>query len=657
MIMQTIDLYDIIKIKEIEIDEININSNSSDIPLNENNIVYKAAKVLKDQFNIKNGVEIFIEKNIPVAAGMAGGSSNAAAVLVGLNKLWKLNLSEVRLQEIGLKLGADVPFCISGNAALAQGIGEELTYIKGLSKDTVILVCKPNLFVSTKEVYEGLDLQNIKNRPALKALLKDVEDRKIDMVVSWKLNRVSRRLADVLKIMDLLEKNNVTFKSYSEPFETTTHVGRMQMQMMAMIGEFERGTISQNVKVSMCAKARAGEWCGNRVLGYDLVPMEGTENNKRRKSRLEINKEEAEIVRIIFNEYASGKGYKAITNKLNKLGCKTKKGNNFSQGSIRDILMNPVYIGKVRYNVRQNWSEKRRRNINPEPIVAEGIHKAIIDNDTWDKVQVMLQSKSGKPSRIYDGFYPLTGILKCPKCGAGMVISRTTNVLADGTKKRLVYYACGNWKNKGTPVCNSNTIRVEKANEYVFNKLSSVLSNDEMIKSIVRNINKERIKRVDPSKSELERIDKELENIDKKKRKIFEAYEDDIITREEFLTRKDELNQRAKVLQESKEPLLVTLADDVSEEISYEFIKSVLDNFSKLLNSKESREQKKKLLHMIISKITINDLREVDSIKLTINDKLVDYISKEEGVSIKDAPSSFMLRNIGMSVLNLDIVI
>ena len=171
MIMQTIDLYDIIKIKEIEIDEININSNSSDIPLNENNIVYKAAKVLKDQFNIKNGVEIFIEKNIPVAAGMAGGSSNAAAVLVGLNKLWKLNLSEVRLQEIGLKLGADVPFCISGNAALAQGIGEELTYIKGLSKDTVILVCKPNLFVSTKEVYECIDSKDIDKRPNNKFLI------------------------------------------------------------------------------------------------------------------------------------------------------------------------------------------------------------------------------------------------------------------------------------------------------------------------------------------------------------------------------------------------------------------------------------------------------------------------------------------------------
>ena len=512
------------------------------------------------------------------------------------------------------------------------------------------------------EVYKcysdrGISGKSINNRPELKALLKDVECKKVDMVLVWKLNRISRKLEDVLTIMNALEKNNVTFKSYSEPFETTTHVGRMQMHMMALIGEFERGTISQNVKVSMCAKARAGEWCGNRVLGYDLVPMEGTENNKRRKSRLEINQEEAEIIRLIFNEYASGKGYKAITNKLNKLGCKTKKGNNFSVASIKDILMNPVYIGKVRYNVRQGWSEKHRRNINPEPIISDGIHKAIIDKDTWDKVQVMLQSKAGKPSRIYDGFYPLTGILRCPKCGAGMVISRTTNTLADGTKKRIVYYCCGAWKNKGTSVCNSNTIRVEKANEYVFNKLSSVLSNDDMIRAITDNINKERVKRVSPSKNELERIDKELETIDKKKRKIFEAYEDDIITREEFLSRKDELNKRAKVLQESKEPLLVALADDVSEEISYEFIKSVLDNFSKLLNSKESREQKKKLLHMIISKITINELREVDSINLIINDKLVDYISKEEGVSIKDAPSSFMLRNIGMNVLNLDIAI
>lgn len=512
------------------------------------------------------------------------------------------------------------------------------------------------------EVYKcysdrGISGKDIKNRPALKELLKDAEEKKFDMVISWKINRISRKLADVLKIVDILEKNDITFKSYSEPFETDTPAGKMQFQMMALIGEFERGTIAQNVKMGMCAKAKSGEWCGGRVLGYDLVPIDSQEGAKRKKNRLTINEKEAEAVRFIFNEYVNGKGYKAITNQLNKLSYKTKKGNDFSVGSIREILTNPVYIGKVRYNVRQNWSEKRRRNINANPIITDGIHEPIIDEGLWDKVQAIMESKKGKPSRIYDGEYPLTGILRCPKCGAGMVISRTTNKLADGTKKRIAYYCCGAWKNKGTSVCNSNTIRVDKANEYVFTKISELLSNEKMVETIVNNINKERHKKINPAKKELERIDKELEKIDRKKTKLFEAYEEDLISKEEFKERKDELNKRAKSLQEEKEPLLVTLSDDVSEEIPYGFIKSILENFSKVLTESATREQQKKLLHMIISEITINETREIDSIKLKINDSLVDYISKEEGVSIKDTPSSFMLRNIGMSVLNLDIAI
>ena len=464
------------------------------------------------------------------------------------------------------------------------------------------------------EVYKcysdrGISGKDIKNRPALKELLKDAEEKKFDMVISWKINRISRKLADVLKIVDILEKNDITFKSYSEPFETDTPAGKMQFQMMALIGEFERGTIAQNVKMGMCAKAKAGEWCGGRVLGYDLVPIENQEGAKRRKSKLIINEREAESIRLIFNEYVNGKGYKAITNKLNKLGYKTKKNNDFSVNSIREILTNPVYIGKVRYNVRQNWAEKRRRNINANPIITDGIHEAIIDEKLWDKVQVIMESKKGKPSRIYDGEYPLTGILRCPKCGAGMVISRTTNKLADGTKKRIAYYCCGAWKNKGTSVCNSNTIRVDKANEYVFNKISELLSNEKMVETIVNNINKERHKKINPAKKELERIDKELEKIDRKKTKLFEAYEEEVISKEEFKERKDELNKRAKSLQEEREPFLVTLSDDVSEEISYEFIKSILENFSKVLTESATREQQKKLLHMIISEITINEAR------------------------------------------------
>ncbi|ATD47295.1 recombinase family protein [Clostridium perfringens] len=499
----------------------------------------------------------------------------------------------------------------------------------------------------------GISGKNIKDRPALKELLSDAKAGKFDMVISWKINRVSRKLEDVLKIVNILEKNNITFKSYSEPFETDTPAGRMQFQMMALIGEFERGTIAQNVKMGMIAKAKSGNWCGGRVLGYDLVPNNSPEEEKKGKNKLEINEKEAEIVRFIFNEYSKGKGYKAITNQINKLGYKTKKGNNFSVGSIRDILTNPVYIGEIRYNVRQNWSEKRRRNINPNPIRVKGKHEAIIDRELWDKVQLILESKKGKPSRIYDGEYPLTGILRCPKCGAGMVISRTTNTLADGTKKRIAYYCCGNWKNKGTSVCNSNTIRVDKANEYVFKKIEELVSNEAMIKAVVKNINKERKEKVKPAKRLLGDIDKELEKLDKRKRKIFEAYEDDIITKEEFQIRKDELNDKIRILEEEKKPLLNTISDEVSEDIPYEFIKDILMNFSKILNSSVSREQQKKLLHMIISEITMNESREIDSIKLNINDNLVEYLVKEGGVPIKGIPSSFMLKNVGLKVLNL----
>ena len=171
MIMQTIDLYDLIEINEKDNDQITIKSTSDEIPLDCNNLVYKAANLIKKTFNINKGVEIHIKKNIPVAAGMAGGSSNAAAVLVGLNKLWNLNLSNQQLEKIGLKLGAVVPFCINGGAVLALGIGEELTPIKGLTKDVCILVCKPDLFVSTKEVYECIDSKDIDKRPNNKFLI------------------------------------------------------------------------------------------------------------------------------------------------------------------------------------------------------------------------------------------------------------------------------------------------------------------------------------------------------------------------------------------------------------------------------------------------------------------------------------------------------
>ena len=125
MIMQSIDLYDYIIIDETKKDIV-IECDSDLVPCDDSNIIYKAVNLLKMRFNIDKGVKIKIIKNIPVAAGLAGGSSNAAGTLVALNKLWNLKLSVEELKELGLTLGADVPFCIQGGCALAEGIGEEL---------------------------------------------------------------------------------------------------------------------------------------------------------------------------------------------------------------------------------------------------------------------------------------------------------------------------------------------------------------------------------------------------------------------------------------------------------------------------------------------------------------------------------------------------
>lgn len=206
MIMQTIDLYDRIKISALNEDKIVIKSKSLEIPLNDDNIVYKAADLIKNKFNINSGVEIYIEKNIPVAAGMAGGSSNAAGVLVGLNKLWNLGLSEEELKAIGLKLGADVPFCISGQAALAENIGEKLTKIDGLDEDTFILVCKPELFVSTKEIYEEIDSKEIKRRPDNKLLINLLKEKDIEGLSRNMYNVLEEVTKDKYPVIDKIEQ-------------------------------------------------------------------------------------------------------------------------------------------------------------------------------------------------------------------------------------------------------------------------------------------------------------------------------------------------------------------------------------------------------------------------------------------------------------------
>ena len=174
MIMQTIQMYDVLEIRRVKKPGISLSVNYPYIPNDERNLVYKAAKRLMDEFQVKSGVDIRLEKFIPVAAGMAGGSSDAAAALVGINRLFKLGLSEKDLMDRAVNIGADVPYCVMRGTALAEGIGEKLTRITPVP-DCFVLIGKPGINVSTKAAYESLQLDKITTHPDIDGMIKDIE--------------------------------------------------------------------------------------------------------------------------------------------------------------------------------------------------------------------------------------------------------------------------------------------------------------------------------------------------------------------------------------------------------------------------------------------------------------------------------------------------
>ena len=180
-------------------------TNLSFLPVNENNLAYRAAKLLVDEFQIREGIRITLEKHIPVAAGMAGGSSNAAAVLYGMNRMFSLGLTEEQLMERGVTLGADVPYCILRGTVLAEGIGEILTPLPPLPR-CYILLAKPPVNVSTKMVYEKLDSCQIPEHPDIDGLMDGLKNQDLEKVASSMGNVLEKVTIEEYPVIDKIKQ-------------------------------------------------------------------------------------------------------------------------------------------------------------------------------------------------------------------------------------------------------------------------------------------------------------------------------------------------------------------------------------------------------------------------------------------------------------------
>ena len=210
MVMQTVDLYDVLLVSKKEEDTITISTQREDIPVNEDNLIYKAVKLMKEAYGFPGGVHVELVKNIPIAAGMAGGSTDAAAAMRAINDLFELNRPAKELESHAVKIGADVPYCIQGGTVLSEGIGELLTDLPN-APQCILLIAKPDIMVSTKYVYENLNLPNIQKHPDIDAIVKAIKEGNVEGMIEPMDNVLAsvteEKYGIIKEIKQTMEKN------------------------------------------------------------------------------------------------------------------------------------------------------------------------------------------------------------------------------------------------------------------------------------------------------------------------------------------------------------------------------------------------------------------------------------------------------------------
>jgi site-specific DNA recombinase len=272
------------------------------------------------------------------------------------------------------------------------------------------------------------------DRPALKRLLQDITAGKIDAVLVYKIDRLSRSLLDFARIMEIFDKYHVAFVSVTQQFNSATSMGRLVLNMLLSFAQFERELIAERTRDKIAAARRKGKWVGGMpLLGYDVDP---------RGSKLRVNEAEAARVRAIFALYLEYQALLPVVRELDRRGWRTKRwrtrkghtrgGRAFTRNTLRQLLSNVTYLGHIRY----------RQEVHP------GEHRALVDSDTWHQVQTLLQAQRYHHGARRPGSALLQRLLRCGSCGCAMMSSHSTK----GTR-RYRYYVCRQAQKRGWQTC------------------------------------------------------------------------------------------------------------------------------------------------------------------------------------------------------------
>lgn len=416
---------------------------------------------------------------------------------------------------------------------------------------------------------EGISAKDT-NRPELQKMLEDIKAGLVDCVLVYRLDRLTRSVFDLYKLLEIFEQNGCKFKSATEVYDTTTAMGRMFITIVAALAQWERENMAERISFGLEEKARQGKYCHN-------VPPFGFSLDKK-TYKLSKKDGESEVAKMIFDLYQQGYGMNKLAGYLNKKGLYTRAGNYWSDNTIMKVLRNETYAGT---NV---WKDIRVKNA----------HEQIIDFDTWQSVQDLIGSRAGKPPKILSSDYIFSGTLKCNSCGSPLIGNYTAQRNKDGDIIKYMQYRC---RNHTHGYCKVPTYTSERKLENAFIDYLKRLDISNVVDSVAQTI--EADQHNEPIIDERSVLEDELQQIEKKKKKYQFAWSDDVIEYEDFKARMGEL--RVRELEIKKELEQYTPAQE-KEKLTKEEIKSILTEVGSNWHSLE-RIEKKQLVTSIIKQI------------------------------------------------------
>lgn len=445
---------------------------------------------------------------------------------------------------------------------------------------------------------DGKSGASILKRDGLISMMRYIYENKVDYLIIYKLSRLSRSFDDLHDISKKLKENETTLISIEDNIDTSTVMGGFFLIFAGIFAEMERENIITQVRGGMSQKAREGEWNGGTApLGYDLV-----------EKKLVINEEESQTIKFIYTEYLKGKGYKAIAAQLNDSGVKTKTGGTFSGNSVKDILRNPTFCGKIRWGYRKDWGKrygdegKRKRVYNEEPIIVEGKHIPIIDEETFNKVQDLIDNNPRHHMKRFNGNHLLSGLLRCPDCGYGMSIQTSKR-----GKKTYEYYTCNQYMNHHNR-CKPNMINKAKIEPEFLDILEKKVNEPDFQKNMLASINN-----TDVQVKEFERIikkkEKEIKESERKLEDIIDELLEESGDRVKAVLRKrvEKLSIKIEELQADIAKMRASIKDLERQNLNQDEIVEVFQYVGNVIKSIEDKEKQQSLVRKLVAEIHVED--------------------------------------------------